>query len=933
MSHVRWAFARQNTRRPHRWNRLHLELLEDRAVPSILYDESMSGDLSNDPLAPTPVTTAVGTNSVLGTVGGGGNQDWITFRIPAGTRLDSLVLARYTSTDGQGFLGVQDGPTFEGSTTVPGSYLGYAHFGTSATNGNLPPANLVGADLLPLMGDTGIAFGSQGFTPPLPAGDYTFLIQQLGASTTYQFDFNTSVAPAADLVVDMSHAGDFTRGDADVTYTVTVSNTGTAATSGTVTVTDLLPTGLTPSAANTGVVNGWNLSFEGQTISATRSDPLGVSASYPPLVLTVDVANDAPASLVNTATVAGGGEVNTANNTDDDPTTILPYTVPNQPPVNTLPGAFATNEDESVALAGISFTDPDARNGTERVTFSVPTGTLALNTGVVGGVTAAQVTGNGTGTVIVTAKPVAINATLTHMTGLIFTPALNLFGDVLLTMDTNDLGNLGPGGQLTDQDFATIAVAPVNDAPTIATNAGLRLDRGTTVAITTAALAAADVDNTAAQLTFAVTTGPAHGAVLLSGAPTTTFTQADLIAGQVSYQHDNSPGTTDAFIVTVSDGSLSAAPATFNVDINSIPLVTTDPTPQAGFAGTRVTFTAAADGSPTPTVRWQESTDGGATFTDIAGATSPTLTIRIDAAKNGARYRAVFTNTAGEATSAAAALAVTPGLALLADPAPQTAAVGTMVTFTAAAEGTKKPRAQWQVSTDGGATFVNLPGAVGVKLRVKVLATVDGNLYRAVFTNVAGSAATTAAGLTADYSVTVAGMRRPLIVPVGADVSLTGSVRGLTAPTVQWEVSTDKGKTYTPVPGATAATLTFTAAAGDTGKYFRAVFTAGTKVRRTGPVVLTVGTAPAVTTPPASTTVAAGQTATFSVAIAGTPVVKVQWQVSTDGGKTFTNVRGQMKTTLTLRNVKPTLNGNLYRVMLTSPFDQVVSLAAVLTVS
>lgn len=189
------------------------------------------------------------------------------------------------------------------------------------------------------------------------------------------------------------------------------------------------------------------------------------------------------------------------------------------------------------------------------------------------------------------------------------------------------------------------------------------------------------------------------------------------------------------------------------------------------------------------------------------------------------------------------------------------------------------------------------------------------------------------ASLTVDYSVTVAGLRRPLAVPVGTDVTLTGSVRGLIAPTVQWEVSADKGRTYTAVPGATTATLSFTAAAADTGKYFRAVFTEGTKVRRTGPVVLTVGDLPAVTTAPADTTVAAGQTATVGVAVVGTPAIKMQWQVSTDGGQTYTKFRGQVKTTLILRNVKPTLNGNLYRVVLTSPFDQVVSPAAALTVS
>jgi hypothetical protein len=59
-------------------------------------------------------------------------------------------------------------------------------------------------------------------------------------------------------------------------------------------------------------------------------------------------------------------------------------------------------------------------------------------------------------------------------------------------------------------------------------------------------------------------------------------------------------------------------------------------------------------------VQWQVSEDAGVTFTDIAGATSPTLTLTgVTISKNQSRYRAVFTNTEGGATSAAAILTVT----------------------------------------------------------------------------------------------------------------------------------------------------------------------------------------------------------------------------------------------------------------------------------
>jgi len=163
---------------------------------SVVYNESVSGDLSNNQAAPTAIALSSGINSVVGTVGGTDKQDWIALSVPAGFQLSSDVLESYQSTDAQGFTGVQAGSSFVGSVNSPGSYLGYSHFGTGATNGALPPTNLIGVDLLPLMGDNvNISAGSAGFTPPLPSGTYTFLIQQLGAATSYQFDYGVTAVP------------------------------------------------------------------------------------------------------------------------------------------------------------------------------------------------------------------------------------------------------------------------------------------------------------------------------------------------------------------------------------------------------------------------------------------------------------------------------------------------------------------------------------------------------------------------------------------------------------------------------------------------------------------------------------------------------------------------------------------------------------------
>ncbi|HVV95819.1 MAG TPA: Ig-like domain-containing protein [Rhodanobacteraceae bacterium] len=133
----------------------------------------------------------------------------------------------------------------------------------------------------------------------------------------------TTIAPAgsfADLVLTKTHVGSFTQGQSGATYTLTASNIGGAATSGTVTVTDMLPAGLTATAM---AGTGWICSVA-PTPTCTNSNVVAAGASYQPITLTVDVAADATTNITNTATVSGGGETNTANDTVDDPTTITP---------------------------------------------------------------------------------------------------------------------------------------------------------------------------------------------------------------------------------------------------------------------------------------------------------------------------------------------------------------------------------------------------------------------------------------------------------------------------------------------------------------------------------------------------------------------------------------------------------------------------------
>jgi uncharacterized repeat protein (TIGR01451 family) len=87
------------------------------------------------------------------------------------------------------------------------------------------------------------------------------------------------------------------------------------------------------------------------------------------------------------------------------------------------------------------------------------------------------------------------------------------------------------------------------------------------------------------------------------------------------------------------------------------------------------------------------------------------------------------------------------------NPTSQTVSAGPNAIFTAAATRTPTPTVQWQVSTDNGNSFADIPGATSATYTFDATASQNGNQYRAVFTNGAGSAASTAATLTVTWPV------------------------------------------------------------------------------------------------------------------------------------------------------------------------------------
>ena len=125
-------------------------------------------------------------------------------------------------------------------------------------------------------------------------------------------------APGMDLTITKRHSPQTVVPGQTFSYFIAVSNVGSTASSGVVTVTETPPAGLTVTAL---AGAGWTCTVA--TLTCTRSDALAPATSYPDIIVTTSVgAGVAPGTVTNTAVVSGGGDTNNGNNTATDPTVI-----------------------------------------------------------------------------------------------------------------------------------------------------------------------------------------------------------------------------------------------------------------------------------------------------------------------------------------------------------------------------------------------------------------------------------------------------------------------------------------------------------------------------------------------------------------------------------------------------------------------------------
>jgi alpha-tubulin suppressor-like RCC1 family protein len=290
-------------------------------------------------------------------------------------------------------------------------------------------------------------------------------------------------------------------------------------------------------------------------------------------------------------------------------------------------------------------------------------------------------------------------------------------------------------------------------------------------------------------------------------------------------------------------GEATSKAATLTV--RKIPVVTKQPLSTTVEEGQTATFEATASGSPAPTVQWQSSTNGGANWANVTGATANQLTLTsVKTTSSGNQYRAVFTNVVGKATSAAATLTVQRAPAVTKQPTSVSVNEGQSAIFEATASGFPTPAVQWELSTDGGGTWSPIETATTTKLMIANANTAeDGREYRAVFSNPAGTAISAAATLTVHAPPVVNESPASMTVQVGEPAVFEASATGTPTPTEQWEISIDHGASWSPVEGATSNQLAIAEAqVSESGHQYRAVFTNTAGKATSSTATLTVAT-------------------------------------------------------------------------------------------
>ncbi len=349
--------------------------------------------------------------------------------------------------------------------------------------------------------------------------------------------------------------------------------------------------------------------------------------------------------------------------------------------------------------------------------------------------------------------------------------------------------------------------------------------------------------------------------------------------------------------------------------VGSAPVIVNQPQTAFVCPGDTAIFTVTVTGAPLPTIQWEVS-NNGLYWGAILGETTPTLRIpNVQAAQDSLYYRARIENQCGTAYSATARLFLIHPVAIQAHPLPQTVCAGDTARFIVHATGTQ-PRFQWEYRSDNHGQWIPLPnGRDSLLLLANVPPAYDQRQYRVRIWNDCGDTIISQPALLTVYqppAITLSLSSDTVAGCTGETVLVAASVTGTPPPSLTWEYSTDDGDTWQ-VAATNETTLTLPLQPHWHNRLYRLRATNTCGADTSTSFRLLVYTPPSIVHAPIDQSVCPGNPITFSVAVDGFPSPVLQWEYSTDTGKTWFPIPDSDTLQLSIDSVPADWNGILIR--------------------
>jgi hypothetical protein len=385
-------------------------------------------------------------------------------------------------------------------------------------------------------------------------------------------------------------------------------------------------------------------------------------------------------------------------------------------------------------------------------------------------------------------------------------------------------------------------------------------------------------------------------------------------------------------VVTNLFGAATSSPALLTVTVTSTtkPSIVAQPQSLTTTNGYAAQFSMVASGSSPLYYQWYFNTN-----TVLTGETNNLLTLPSTTSGNAGYYTVSVTNSAGAVTSSPALLTVLLKPFITTQPQNLNVTNADTASFSVTATSVSPLTYQWFFNTN-----TLLASQTNSTLIIANVITNNAGTYSVVVANNVGSVTSSPAILT------VASATKPIILLQPTDLTITNgttatffvSAVGQSALRYQWYSNTVITPVFTSrklLAGKTNATLTFTATHIDLSFYTVIITNSLGSVTSSPSAMLTIISAPLITSNPIPATVFNGDPASFTVGATGAGILRFQWYFNTN--TVLTNqlgnlISGKTNGTLNFAAVSNSLLGR-YSVIVTNTFGRATSSPALLSLA